>query len=506
LLYLDFYSFHIIKLFLTLNPHFMKLNLFPITGKAALTAGTLSILFLTSCEKATQEISPANEDIATSALRSSNTEPGQEFVPNQLLVKFRRGTSAEAKTRALEKIGGKVSEKILTKTMERFGDTEGLLVVNTPLAAVDAISKVRGVEGIEYAEPNYIYQHQAISNDPYYTTTTSNKLWGMYGDATTPNSNQYGSQAGEAWAAGKTGSQSVIVGIIDEGIQFTHPDLAANIWTNPYEIPNNGIDDDKNGYKDDIHGWDFDGNNNSIYDGGTNGGLDDHGTHVAGTIGAIGGNGTGVAGVNWNVTMISCKFLGRRGGTTANAVKACDYLTDLKTRHGMNIVASNNSWGGGGFSQALLEAILRADAQNILFVAAAGNGGSDGVGDNNDVTPSYPSNYISDNVIAVASITSSGALSSFSNYGATTVDIGAPGSGIISTTAYNTYSNYSGTSMATPHVTGAVALYAAYHSTANAADIKKAILDAAKATPTPSLNTPVPVKCVTGGRLNVSGF
>jgi subtilisin family serine protease len=326
----------------------------------------------------------------------------------------------------------------------------------------------------------------------------------MYGDATSP-ANQYGSQAGEAWAANKTGSNSVYVGIIDEGIQFTHPDLAGNVWTNPYDQAD-GLDNDGNGYVDDIHGWDFDGRNNTIYDGGQNGMVDDHGTHVTGTIGARGGNGIGVAGVNWNVTYISAKFLGRRGGTTANAIKAVDYITNLKTQHHLNIVATNNSWGGGGFSQGLLDAINRGGNANILFIAAAGNGGQDGVGDNNDTTANYPSNYqctangTYDCVIAVAAITSNGAKASFSNYGATRVDIGAPGSGVYSTTAFNTYSSYSGTSMATPHVTGAAALYASLHPGASAATIRQAIMNSATATPS------LAGKTVTGGRLNVGGF
>ena len=310
----------------------------------------------------------------------------------------------------------------------------------------------------------------------------------------------FGSQAETAWANGNTGSASVAVGVIDEGIQFTHPDLAGQIWTNPFD-PADGIDNDGNGYIDDIHGWDFDGNNNTIYDGGTRGSADDHGTHVSGTIGAK-SNTTGVVGMNWNITIISCKFLGRRGGNTVNSIKAVDYLTDLKQRHGINITASNNSWGGGGFSQALADAISRANTQNILFIAAAGNGGSDGVGDNNDATASYPSNYDSPNVIAVAAITSTGSLSSFSNFGATTVDLGAPGQGIWSTTAFNIYESYSGTSMATPHVTGAAALYKAKYPGATAAQIKDAILSAAQSTPTASLAG----KTLTGGRLNVSGF
>jgi subtilisin family serine protease len=298
----------------------------------------------------------------------------------------------------------------------------------------------------------------------------------------------------------------VYVGIVDEGVMRTHPDLAANMWTNPWEIPGNGRDDDGNGFVDDVTGWDFDGNNNSTFDG--NG--DDHGTHVAGTIGAAGNNGVGVAGVNWHVTMIPAKFLGRRGGTTANAVKALDYLTNFKKK-GINIVATNNSWGGGGFSQALLDAISRGGDAGILFVAAAGNGGSDGVGDNNDSVANYPSNYQCtssgktwDCVIAVAAITSTGARASFSNFGALSVDIGAPGSAIYSTLPGKnntaTYGSYSGTSMATPHVTGAAALYAASHPAPTAQQIKSAILSSA--VPTASLAG----KTLTGGRLNVSGF
>jgi len=371
------------------------------------------------------------------------------------------------------------------------------LLVAVNANALEAISKAKGFAEVEYAEPNWIYQHHAVSNDPYFT---NGSLWGMCGSVTSP-ANQYGSGAATAWAAGKTGSSSVYVGIIDEGYMFAHPDLTANAGKNPGEIAANGNDDDGNGLVDDVYGWDFAGNNNTVFDGAG----DDHGTHVAGTIGGVGFNGTGVAGVVWNVKMLNAKFLGSTGGTTANAIKSVDYFTNLKTRtlNPLPIVATNNSWGGGGFSQALMDAISRANAAEILFIAAAGN--SSGV--NNDVTPSYPSNYNVSNVIAVAAIESNGNLASFSQYGATTVDLGAPGVGIWSTIPKSSkgkvvasYASYSGTSMATPHVTGAAALYASLNPGISAASIKAAILSST--TPTSSLTG----KCVTGGRLNVSTF
>lgn len=419
-----------------------------------------------------------------------------EAVPGEFLVKFKKGTSKAKQDEAFAAVNGTVVETIVTAAMKTAGDNEGIVLVRAPLETSAAMNTIRQSDDVEYAEPNYLYYHNAVSNDTYYT---NGSLWGMYGDASPLRTNQYGSQAGEAWNAGNVGSTSVYVGIIDEGVMDAHTDLSGQVWTNPFD-PVGGGDNDGNGYVDDVHGWDFAGNNNSTFDGT----QDDHGTHVAGTIGAKGGNATGVVGVNWNVRMIVAKFLGSSGGTTANAVRAIDYITDLKTRHGLRIVATNNSWGGGGFSSSLQAAIERANAQGILFIAAAGNGGSDGVGDNNDVTPNYPSNYTNANVIAVASITSSGAKSSFSNYGLTTVDIAAPGSGIWSTLPRSgnrsTYGSYSGTSMATPHVTGGAALYAASHPTATASQIKSAILASAVAT------TSMAGLCVTGGRLNVSGF
>ncbi|WP_064196193.1 MULTISPECIES: S8 family peptidase [Emticicia] len=457
-------------------------------------ASILSLgVFMTSCTSEIIEVSDSKSSSTTNQ-RSAARTTAQNFEPNEVLVKFKTGVSESKKSEILDKIGGKLKEKILTKLMERFGDNDGIQLVQIPMNALEAIARVKGLGEIEYIEPNYIYTHDAVSNDPYFT---NGSLWGMYGSTTSP-ANQFGSNAAVAWANGKTGTNTVYIGIIDEGYMYTHEDLAANAGVNPGEISGNGRDDDGNGLVDDVYGWDFDGNNNTVFDGTG----DDHGTHVAGTIGGVGGNGIGVAGVCWNVKLLSAKFLGSRGGTTANAIKAVDYFTDLKIRSGLNIVATNNSWGGGGFSQALQDAITRANNAGILFIAAAGNNSS-----NNDATANYPSNYNVPNVIAVASITNTGGLSSFSNYGATQVDLGAPGSGIFSTVPasskgkiISSYASYNGTSMATPHVTGAAALYASVNAGASAATIKNAILSSV--TPTASLSG----KCVTGGRLNVGSF
>lgn len=362
-----------------------------------------------------------------------------------------------------------------------------------------AVARVKGTKGVRYVEPDYLLTTAATSNDPYYT---NGSLWGMQGDGTSP-ANEFGSAAGEAWAQGHTGSRSVAVGVIDEGIQFAHPDLAANVWTNPDEIAGNGIDDDANGYVDDIHGWDFLNNNNTVFDGNSTEGSDTHGTHVSGTIGGIGGNGSGVAGVNWAVTLVSAKFLGPSGGYTSDAAEGIIYLTSLKTSKGLNIVATSNSWGGGGSSSAMLDAINSAGDQGILFVAAAGNSTT-----NNDAAGSYPSNYECtkggtrgwDCVIAVASLTSSGALSSFSSYGATTVDIAAPGSGVWSTYPVDTYSSLSGTSMATPHVSGAIALCASINPSLTARQLKRAVVNSVK--PTSGLVG----KVVNSGRLDVGAM
>lgn len=418
-----------------------------------------------------------------------------QFVTGELIIQYSASATAADRDAIRRGLGA--------HRLETLRDRMEVLRVPVGLSIANAIRALDGDAAVDFVEPNWIYTHSATSNDPFFT---NGSLWGMYGATTSP-ANAFGSGAAAAWANGRTNCGNVVIGVIDEGYMFTHTDLAANAFRNPGEDGRvAGVDDDGNGFVDDIHGWDFDGNNNTVFDGVG----DDHGTHVAGTIGAVGGNSTGVAGVCWSVRLMNAKFLGSRGGTTANAIRSVDYFTDLKTRHGLNIVATNNSWGGGGFSQGLADAIERANQQGILFVAAAGNSAVDCDTSSN----CFPAEYANANVVSVASITSSGAMSSFSNFGATTIDIGAPGSGIWSTVPTQSrrnapitsgYASYNGTSMAAPHVAGAIALYAATRgltprTAADAAAIKNAVLSSA--TPTPSLNGRV----LTNGRLNASGF
>jgi len=431
--------------------------------------------------------------LSSFAVRVQAAPPDGQYVADQVLVQFRAGSTDAEQADALAWINANAREHVAGKPAERAE----LVLASIPVGTVEAaVARLASHPAVEFAEPNWIVAHAATLNDQYYT---DGSLWGMYGDGTSPK-NQFGSQAGEAWARGTTGSDNVYVGVIDEGIDLNHLDLKANIWKNPFDDPNDNLDNDGNGYVNDANGWDFLHNDNSIYDGAG----DDHGTHVAGTIGAVGGNEKGVAGVSWNVTMISAKFLGPNGGAIDDAVKAVDYITDLKTRHGLNIVATNNSWGwsswGSGSSLALEAAIERANAAGILFIAAAGNGGGDGKADNTDNFPFYPASYTNSNIISVTAFDSAGKMPSWANFGKKSVDLGAPGVGIQSTLPGNSYGSYSGTSMATPHVTGGVALYASTHSGATASVIKDAILTST--VPTRSLTN----KTVTAGRLNVSGY
>jgi subtilisin family serine protease len=438
--------------------------------------------------------------IPGSGAKGQGRNPAAPAVPGEILIQYHPSASF------IDQIAARGLVNASQKKLLRDAADGALELVTIPDNAVGAaIAALQRHPAVRFAEPNYIFTHTATSNDPFYT---SGQLWGMYSENSPPGgaatTNQFGSAAEMAWDAGEIGSHNVVVAVIDTGLDFNHPDLNANIWTNPFD-PIDGIDNDGNGRIDDRRGWDFFHNDNTVFDPADG---DAHATHVAGTIGAEANNGIGVVGVNWNVTIIPIKFLGPGGGSLADAVLAIDYATDLKTRHGINIVATNNSWGCLGCpSTAIRDAIVRGAKQGILFVAAAGNNNN-----NNDFFGFYPAGETTlgtggagyEAVTSVAAITEFGFRAGFSNFGATTVDIGAPGAGIISTTPNNTYSSFNGTSMASPHVAGAVALLASFDgrgSTPAAANARRmAILNGA--TPTPSLVGLV----ATNGRLDIENL
>lgn len=329
--------------------------------------------------------------------------------------------------------------------------------------------------GVEFAQPDYRIAVSSRPNDPSFGAQ-----WALQ------NTGQGGGRAGTdinalaAWNV-TTGSGSVIVAVIDTGVDYTHRDLAANMWRNAGEIPGNGIDDDGNGYVDDVYGYDFANDDPDPMD--DNG----HGTHVAGILGAVGNNGRGVAGVIWNVQIMALKFLRSDGtGYTSDALRALNYAVS----HGA--VISNNSWSGGTFDLALLNAIRDARDAGHIFVTAAGNRGRD-----LDFDPSYPASYDVDNIVTVAAVDRNNRLASFSNFGRYTVALAAPGVNILSTTPRNTYSYYSGTSMAVPHVVGAMALVWDLHPDWTYRQVIAQVLNTV--TPVNSLLS----RTVTGGRLNV---
>lgn len=439
---------------------------------------------------------------AHTATAAPTATPLAAHVPGRIIVSFKATANAADRIGSFRRHGMAQHRSLGTR-----GIATEVITLPAGTTVEQALATYRADPTVRSAEPDYLLTKQAVSDDTFYKI---GYLWGMEGDATIP-SNQFGSGAAEAWAAGYTGSSSVVVGVLDEGIDISHPDLAANIWVNPGETAGNSTDDDGNGYVDDVNGWDFRNGDNSVYDGsGTTAfqrDIDAHGTHVAGTIGAIGGNNRGVAGVNWSVKMISAKFLDHiSGGTTTDAITAINYLVDLKVNHGVNLVAINNSWGGTTFSQSLLDAINAGGDQGILFVVAAGNSSTD-----HDVTADYPSDYECtdpaptvtrtwDCIISVAATDMSGALATFSDYGATAVDLGAPGDVIVSTLPANGYGAASGTSMAAPHVAGAVALCASIDPTLDAGEIRAAIMS------TTATETTLTGATVTGGRLDIGAM
>ena len=309
---------------------------------------------------------------------------------------------------------------------------------------------------VEYAEPNYLWYPDVMPNDRFFLL---GYMYNMHNIGLKAATERWfhvpladaDIDAPEAWDI-RTDTEDVIVCVIDQGIQYYHPDLAPNMWINGAELYGEpGVDDDGNGFIDDIYGWDFFYDDNTIYH--EDGEEDYHGTHCAGIIGARGNDAVeggfhgGVAGVTWNVQIMSCKFLGPGGGYTSDAIKALDYAKM------MGATLTSNSWGGGSYSRALEEAIANS---GMLFIAAAGNEGTD-----NDIIPHYPSSYDLPNVIAVAATEWNDKPANFSNYGPNSVDIGAPGHMILSCYPDGSESLWAwmgGTSMATPHVAGAAAL------------------------------------------------
>lgn len=409
---------------------------------------------------------------------------GREFASDKIIVKI-EDDATQSDLEAINRGNEARTEDDLPRSDVSVVDLPGDLPVE------EAIELYEASPDVEYAEPDFLLQPAQTSSpdDPDYS-----KLYGLNNTGQSGGSADADIDASEAWGT-TTGDSGVVVAVIDEGIDVKHPDLVNNIWTNPGESGSgketNGIDDDANGYVDDVNGWDFANNDKGVYDPDpVSGAGDEHGTHVAGTIAAQGNNGIGITGVSWQTQIMPLKFLGADGGYTSDAVEAINYAVD----RGVKI--SNNSWGGGGFSQALSDAISRADAKGHIFVAAAGNGGADGVGDDNDAAPHYPSNYNIPNVVSVAASDASDALASFSNYGVSSVDVAAPGVRILSTLPGNTYGSYSGTSMATPHISGIAALLRAKDPSLDDAQLKAQLLQSVDAKGSLS------GKVATGGRAN----
>lgn len=409
-----------------------------------------------------------------SANENTTIYQGQEVNADRVIVKFKDQYSFS--NTILSKHHLKSADKIIQRTKIKALKNIYTVEVQNTSSLSETLASLKADNDVEYAEPDYLLHGDNTSNDTYFTN-----LWGMDNTGQSGGTVDADIDAPEAWDA-ITDCSSVVVGVIDSGIDYTHPDLATNVWQNPGEIASNGIDDDANGYIDDVYGWDFHNDDNDP--------MDDHshGTHVAGTIGAIGNNSAGVAGVCWQVKLVALKFLDEHNsGWTSNAITAINYANTE------GIAITNNSWGSGTYSTSLYNAIQAVQDEQI-FVAAAGNDGTD-----NDALPHYPGAYNLSNIIAVT--TTKHDDSQYYNYGATTVDLGAPGYSIYSTVPYSIYGYYygykSGTSMATPHVTGAAALLKAYKSVLTVSQIKDALVNTGD--PLSSLSG----KTVSGKRLNV---
>jgi uncharacterized protein (TIGR03382 family) len=408
------------------------------------------------------------------------TEDGREYVAGQLLVRFKTGTSMALTSSTHGKLGTKVLHTFLTQPE--------LQVVQVDPAAMDSMLAAYRLDArVAYAEPNFVYRISALPND-----TRFGELWGMHNTGQSAGTVDVDINAPEAWDL-LTGSETAgVVTVIDTGVDYTHPDLSANMWVNPGEIPGNNLDDDGNGYVDDIHGI------NAITNSGDPKDDEEHGTHVSGTIAGRGNNALGVAGVNWTAKVMGCKFLDSSGsGTSANAIKCLDYVHMMKTRatNPVNIIATNNSWGGGSYSQTLFDAIARQRDAGVLFVAAAGN---DALNNDTTTTISYPASYFLSNVISVAAHDRLDRMSTFSTFGRRTVHVAAPGTAILSSVLGGAYASFDGTSMATPHVAGLVALLKAQDPSRDWKQLKNLVLTGAVS------STGAAGKTLTGKRLRAA--
>jgi subtilisin family serine protease len=360
------------------------------------------------------------------------------------------------------------------------------------LSVDEAVAMANADPRIEYAEPDhFIYPAETVPNDPMFAD-----MWGLNNTGVPFGKPGADIAATRAWDI-TTGNDSVIVAVIDGGIEVSHPDLEFNIWENPGEIPGNGVDDDGNGFADDVSGWNFFTDDNQVGPDASLGSFLNHGTHVAGTIGAVGDNGVGVAGVAWDCEIISIRIFGNQEGriiaSSSDTVASINYALALK-RAGVNIRVINASWGGPSDSRTLHDAIAVAGEAGISFVCAAGNAGSNV---DNSASAFFPAGWRDlPSLISVASVDRNDNIATSSNFGKLSIGVGAPGVGVLSTITSEGYGILSGTSMASPHVAGIVALLATHEPGLSPAAIRQRVESTAE--PIVSLAT----RTISAGRAN----